>query len=219
MTATEMRPPLTRTMPDEATGRLRARRQPKWIAAGLLAMCLGGLGAAVLWGEASGSAEVLVLTRPVARGEVVTAEDFRVARVGHLDGASSVAAAELPAVAGQQALVDLAMGSLLPAGGVGASALDAGGVQIGLRLPPGRVPLGALPAGTPVLLVPLEDPRANPEAAGRVAVPIEATILAPPQAGPDGVAHLVDVRVDSPQAAQVATLAATDRLALVKAGR
>lgn len=200
-------------------GQLRVRRQPKWIAVGILAMCLGGLGGAVLWGEAAGSAEVLVLTRPVARGEIVQASDLRIARVGHLDGVSSVDAATLHTVAGQQALVDLPEGSLLPGGGVGRAALDAGGVQLGLRLAPGRIPLGELPAGTPVLLVPLDDPRANPEATTELVRPIRASVLTPPRTGPDGVAQLLDVRLNAGLAATVASLAATDRIALVKEGR
>lgn len=225
MTATDIRAGAARptgasaATTDAPAGQLRVRRQPKWIAAGVLAMCLGGLGAAVLWGEAAGSAEVLVLTRSVARGEIVQASDFRIARVGHLDGVSSVDAATLPAVAGQQALVDLPEGSLLPGGGVGRAALDAGGVQLGLRLAPGRIPLGELPAGTPVLLVPLEDPRANPDATTESARPIRASVLTPPQTGPDGVAQLLDVRLDASLAGDVAALAATDRIALVKEGR
>lgn len=227
MTATETRaggarnaaastPAAAEVMP----GRLRVRRQPKWIAVGILAMCLGGLGAAVLWGQAAGSAEVLVLTRSVARGEVVQASDFRVATVGQLDGVSSVEAATLHTLAGQQALVDLHEGALLPDGGVGRAALDAGGVQLGLRLPPGRIPLGELPAGTPVLLVALEDPRVNPETSTAAALrPIRASVLTPPRTGPDGIAQLLDVRLDADQAATVAALAATDRVALVKEGR
>ncbi|WP_432560282.1 SAF domain-containing protein [Granulicoccus sp. GXG6511] len=223
MTATVTRPTAARPAgvsgSEPTSGRLRVRRQPKWIAAGVLAMCLGGLGAAVLWGEASGSADVLVLTRAVSRGEIVAASDFRVAQVGQLDGASSVRAADLPTLAGQQALVDLAEGALLPAGSVGRAALDPGGVQLGLRLVPGRVPLGDLPAGTAVLLVPLEDPRTNPGAETELPRPVRASVLTPPRTGPDGVAQLLDVRVDTAQAPVVAMLAATDRIALVKEGR
>ncbi|HHV20232.1 MAG TPA: flagella basal body P-ring formation protein FlgA [Propionibacterium sp.] len=223
MTATDIRPmaaaaATSASMAAQPHPRLRPRRQPKWIAAGVLAMCLGGLGAAFLWVEASGSAEVLVLTRSVARGETVAASDFRVARVGQLDGASSVQAAELPALTGQQALVDLSEGALLPAGGIGQAALDAEGVQVGLRLAPGRIPLGELPAGTPVLLVPLEDPRVNPGAAGDLPAPLRGSVLTPPRTGPDGVAQLLDVRLDAAQAPAAAMLAATDRIVLVKEG-
>lgn len=230
MTATDLRTDAPRSpaavpagsAPSADAGRLRVRRQPKWIAAGVLAMCLGGLGAGVLWSEASGATEVLVLTRSVARGETVQASDFRTARVGQLDGVSTVRADVLPSLAGQQALVDLPLGTLLPERAVGRAALDAGGVQLGLRLVPGRIPLGELPAGTAVLLVPLADPRAGApaaEGAGPAGEPIRASILTPPQTGPDGVAQLLDVRVDAGQAATVAILAATDRVALIKEGR
>lgn len=204
---------------DPAT-RLRVRRQPRWIAAGVLAMCLGGLGAAALYAEASRSSDVIVLTRNVARGEVLTRDDLRIARVGNLDGISSVGAAEIDALSGQRALVDLTERALLPAGGVGVAALEPGGSQIGLRLAPGRIPHGDLPQGTTVLLVPLDDPRATSpgQSPARLLSPIPAEVLTPPEAGPDGLAVVLDVRVDSARAAQVAALAAVERIALVKEG-
>ncbi|MDO5498132.1 MAG: flagellar biosynthesis protein FlgA [Propionibacteriaceae bacterium] len=223
MTATEIRVGAAqrelRPETDPGRGQVRVRRQPKWIAAGVLAICLGGLGAAVLWAEAAGSTEVLVMTRSVARGEVVETADVRIARVGQLDGVSRIDGDELHLIAGRTALVDLAEGALVPAGGVGEAALDGGGVQLGLRLDPGRIPLDQLPAGTPVLLVGLDDPRGAPDAPARPPRPFRGTVLTPPQTGPDGVARLLDVRVDAAEAAAVAELAATDRIVLVKEGQ
>lgn len=224
MTATdrraEVRPGLVGSeQADPSSGRLRVRRQPKWIAAGVLAMCLGGLGSALLYTEASRSSDVIVVTRNVARGEVVQEADLRVARVGNLTGVSSVTASQINTLFGKRALVDLTENALLPAGGIGDPVLADGGAQLGLKLAPGRVPNADLAQGAVVQLVPLEDPRvASSDTSSGVpaAASIPATVLTPPTTGPDGVAILLDVQVDSDVAATVAALAAADRIALVK---
>lgn len=223
MTATEQRldgpVALDRSESDVTSARLRARRQPKWIAAGILAICLGGLGAAVLYSEAAQSSDVLVLTRSVGRGETLAATDFRVARVGTLAGVSHVSSGELPTLVGKKALADLPQGSLLPAGSVGTPALATGSSQIGLKLAPGRLPTGELAQGVPVLLVPLDDARTAPGSPEpEAARPIRATVLTPPRLAPDGVATLLDIAVGADDAAVVAALSATDRVALVKVG-
>lgn len=222
MTVTHARPEESAAFApaEPAAGRLRVRRQPKWIAAGVLALCLGGLGATVLYSAAAEATDVLVVTRTVARGQVIQPEDLVANRVGNLTGVSFTDAAELDALVGQRALVDLAQGSLLPAGAVGVPELPPGFAQLGLRLAPGRLPADELPAGTPVLLVPLADgrlaPDQRPAPAPSPAQPIRATVLLPPRPGPDGVAMLLDVRVESGRAAEVAALAADERLALVR---
>lgn len=224
MTATDERAatPFEAPDADRTAGRLRVRRQPKWIAAGLLAICLGGLGATVLYTEATQSTDVIVATRTVPRGEVIGPNDLRVVRVGNLLGVSHTDAVQLNTLVGQRALVDLPEGALVPAGGVGRPVLDQGQSQVGLKLAPGRIPTGELPQGTQVLLVPLADERAAAGGADTRAAgpPVPAIVLTPPAVGPDGVAILLDVRVETARAPEVAGLAATDRLVLVKeAGR
>lgn len=221
MTATEHQAsapplPLDRQEPDLTAGRLRPRRQPKWIAAGLLAICLGGLGAAVLYNEAARASDVVVLTRSVPRGEIVHSADLTVARVGNLTGVSHVSGSMIPALIGKTALADLPKGSLLPADSVGTPVLASGSSQVGLTLAPGRIPIGDLPQGTPVVLVPLEDARVAPGQQAGLPDSIPATVLTPPRPGSDGVAVLLDVRVATNRADEVAALAATDRVALVK---
>lgn len=205
---------------EPAPGRLRVRRQPKWIAAGVLALCLGGLGATVLYATAAESTDVIVMTRTVPRGQMIQADDLVTTRVGNLAGVSYTDATQRGALVGQRALVDLAQGSLLPAGAVGTPELLPGSTQLGLRLAPGRIPADELPAGTPVLLVPLADARLAPDekpaSPAPAPQPIRATVLLPPRPGPDGVAMLLDVRVEAGRAAEVASLAADERIALVR---
>lgn len=207
--------------PETPAGRLRARRQPRWMAAGVLAIALGGLGATLLWQELTTAQQVVVVQRTIPRGEPIRAGDLRAVEVGSISEVSTVPAAEIPSLVGKRALVDLSEGSMLPNGAVGTPSLDRGVTQVGLKLAPGRLPSGELPQGTPVRLVPLEDQRQGPgQSAAPLPAVITASIASPPRTGPDGVATLPDVRVDQALAQQVAELAAAERLALVKeAGR
>ncbi|GAB3708298.1 SAF domain-containing protein [Mariniluteicoccus flavus] len=204
----------------------RPRRQPRWIAAGVLAVCLGGLGSALLYAEASGTREVLQVTRPLHRGEVVTAGHLRPVRVGSLPGISTVDVDRTAELVGRRALIDLGGGALLPDNSIGDSALEKGFTQVGLKLAPGRLPVGDLPPGAAVQLIPVDDPRTPANQGGQTppsqtsqnnqAQLISAVVLTAPRVGPDGVATLLDVRVPQDRARAVAELAAVDRLVLVK---
>lgn len=199
----------------------RPRRQPRWIAAGLLSVCLGGLGAALLYGEATGSHEVLQVARPISRGEVVRPGDLRPVQVGSVPGISTVPTSRAAELVGRRALIDLAGGSMLPDGAIGQPPVEKGSTQVGLKLAPGRVPVGELPPGTTVLLVPVDDPRVapgQPSAQASAAPLVPAVVVSAGRAGPDGVATLLDVRVPQERARQVAELAAADRLVLVREG-
>lgn len=192
---------------------LRARRSPRWIAAGVLAMCLGGLGAVLLYDGAVTSQQVLRVNTAVARGELIEAGDLGPVTVGALPGVSVVPAEQMSDLVGQSALVDLPAGGLVPAGGVGPPTLAEGSVRMGLALPAGRLPTSALTPGEPVLLIPVpaaDDPTAEPEAV------VTAVLHSVPTTAPDGVASLVDVTLDREDADLVARLAATDRLVLAR---
>lgn len=189
---------------------VRRRRQPRLIIAGLLAIVLAGLGAAALFSTLTKNQGVVVVNRSVARGEVIGTGDLGVTQVGSLPGVSTVPAAEVAALVGQRAIVDLTKGSLLAAGAVGQPPGRAGQATVGLKLAPGRLPSTPLPAGTALTLVVVgdaEDPKG---------VPAESLGLAT-LAG-DGTSWLLDVLVAEDQAAEVARLAGTDTVAVIKDG-
>lgn len=200
----------------------RPRRQPRWIAAGLLSVCVGGLGAALLYAEATGSREVLQVARPVSRGEQIRPGDLRPVQVGSVPGISTVPADRASELVGRRALIDLAGGSMLADGAIGQPSVEKGSTQLGVKLAPGRVPVGDLPTGTAVLLVPVDDPRvapgAPPSAQASAPPTVAAVVVTVPRPGPDGVATLLDVRVPQEKARLVAELAAADRLVLVREG-
>ena len=199
----------------------RARRQPRWIAAGLLAICLGALGAVLLFTEAASSHSVVVVATDVARGEVIEQADLSTTTIGSTPGVNTVPADQLAALIGHRATVDLLAGTLLPAGAIGDPVPKAGFVQLGLRLAPGRIPLEALPPGTPVQLVAVADPAT---AVGGTTGDVDQTslktydaaVVRSAELSNDGQFYLLDVQVPSQVASAIARLAAADRIVLIR---
>jgi SAF domain. len=189
----------------------RPRRNVRWLAAGILAVCLGTLGSALLYGNLSQTEAVLIVQRTVYRDQVITANDLGVTSAVPAAGVAMVAADRLDEVIGRTARTDLATGTLLHPEGFGEPLVGGGQVLIGLRLPAGRLPATSLPPGTAVLLVPVSRDAAaaadGPSISARIAT--AATEL------PDGAA-LLDVTVGQAEAERVAKLAAADQLSLLR---
>lgn len=205
---------------------LRPRRQPKWIVGGVLAMSIGAVGAAVLWQQATGTHDVIYVAKPLAAGDVITAGDLTSVSVGRLPHVKTVSAGSLDQMIGQQALVALPSGTLLPEGVIGELPLEPGESQMGLRLSSGRLPMSGMIPGAEVVLVPLPEPAvaAGTQSPQDESLPtsmdeIPARVLTEPTRDEDGMSWLVDVAVPSSDASDVARLAAADRVAIVLAGQ
>ncbi len=193
------------------SGPVRRRRDFRWIAVGVLAVCLGGLGAALLYGNLSNASAVLTVTRTVYRDQVITAADLGVTSAVPAPGVESVPADQLERVIGRTALYDLTAGTQLSPRSYGEPHVEPGNVRLGLHLAAGRLPSAPMPPGTEVLLVPVgRDGSEPPEGASVVAsIATLADVL------PDG-ASLVDVSVAAAEAERVARLAAGDQLVVVR---
>ena len=200
-------------MAEERLGasQVRNRRNLRWMAVGVLAVCLGGLGAALLYGNLSNAHTVLVVKRTVYRDQVITAADLGATSAVPALGVETLSSDQLDTVVGRTALSDLVEGSLLSPRSFGEPAVEAGSVRIGLRLAAGRLPSAAMPPGTEVLLVPVGRDGAEPPAGASVAARIStaAAVL------PDG-ASIVDVSVPAAEGERVVRLAANEQLALVR---
>lgn len=200
---------------------LPGRRNPRWIALGVLALCLGALLSAVLYARLAAETTVVTAARTVYRGEVLERDDLTTLRLrgGTVPGA--VAAGDLEPLVGRRAVFDLPAGTVVTGPAVAESALPAEGrAVVGVRLATGRAPEALLFPGSPVRLVAL--PPASDDAAGEDGLagktyPARVVDSAP---GADGVSLVLDVDVARAQAPTVATLAAQDRLVVVRdAGR
>ena len=223
-------PPRGRPRPDpsgtaEATPqppRVPGRRNPKWIALGVVALCLGGLLSYVIYARLANETAVVSVAQTVYRGEVIDAADLTTITLQGNTIAQAVPAADLDTVIGKRAAVDLVAGSVLVPSAVTEESIPAAGrAVVGLKLSAGRTPTSLLIPSAAVRLVALPAADAASQSAADDLAGDTFTARIIDQAnGADGTSILVNVDVAADQAATIAQLAAQDRIALVRdAGR
>jgi len=205
-------PPVTPAPP-----RLPGRRNPRWVALGVVALCLGALLSFVIYSRVADEATVVVVVKTIHRGETVAAGDLTSVSLRASAGVEVVPASQLNQLVGQKAVYDLVGGSLLPVGGIAEVVVpQTGRAVVGVRLVPGRVPVGFLPPGTPLRLIALPpagaDPAFSDQYTGRTFTAREISQLD----GADGASTIVNIDVPAQQAPVVALLAAQERLAIVR---
>jgi hypothetical protein len=203
------------TSPTPARGGPKARRSPLMVALGVVLVVAGALTAVGLYTNLSPSREVIVIAAPVARGERIEREDLVTAQVGYDPLLTPVLATELNQVVGQYALSDLVPGTFLAAEAIGAQTNPMSGqAEIGVALMAGEYPDDGLRPGDTVVLVALPE---GTEAVGNPHT-FDGTLIkiGPPSASGTIV---VAVLVNEADAAELAVLSASDRLALILAVR
>lgn len=233
----------TAPAPVPAAVQLRSRRNPRWIALGVVAICLGAVASFFLYSQLSEAHEVVALRETVHRGSTITGQDLGEVRVGDTGGIATVPAAQLDTLIGKVAAYDLVQGSLLPVNAVtGSLPPDHGKAIIGIRVDTGRAPSGFLTPGSPVRLVVLP-PDAAGDTSGSVSsgsdsgtggdtgnstgqdgtgsgthevtnVATMAAVVINSTQLDDGV--FLNVELDSQQAADAASFAAQDRVVVVR---
>lgn len=203
-------------VPDAAARpRVRLRRSPVWLVAGILAVSLGGLASAFVYLQVAASDPVLRVNRTIHRGEVIQAADLSVVQVGAGLDVRTVPDARASEVVGRAAVTDLPGGSLLVDGSWGDADVPLGSSRVGLRLAPGRFPTTDLRPGTTVLVVAL--PAQGGAVAEELPASVPATLVGDAGTQPDG-STLFALAVPSASSELVARLAAADRVALVQTG-
>lgn len=147
------------------TPQTRARRNPRWIALGVVAICLGAIASFFLYTQVAESHRVIAVRHDIGRGETITAADLGQVSVGDTGGVATVPAAGIADLVGKVAAVDLTEGSLLPPHAItDVLPPDKGNGVIGIKVATGRAPSGFLAAGSPVRLVILPVDAAGPDA-------------------------------------------------------
>ena len=204
-----------------APPRLPGRRNPRWVALGLVVICLGGLLAYVVYARVSTETRVLALTSTVYRGEVVEAADLTTVVLHGQPPGPTVSALDQASVVGKRAVFDLPAGSLVaPASVSDGTVPDRGRSVVGLRLATGRAPASLLVPSAPVRVVALPAAAGGTGAADTVTGKTYPGRVVGSAPGADGTSTVVDLEVDAAQAPTIASLAAQDRIALVRdAGR
>jgi len=174
-----------------APGRLRGlprRRRPAMIA---LAVAMAGAGvliSAAVYGRAVHRVAVVMVTRPVSSGAVVTAADLGTTSVSVGTGIRVIPAAQLSQVAGEIAAVGLRPATLLaPADLTTAQQPGPGEVLVPVSVKPSAVPASGLFAGDHVLVV------ATPGDQGQAgSVAGQPSLTAPMPAVVEAASHVPD---------------------------
>lgn len=192
---------------------IRARRRPMLIALGVALAVVAGLSSYVVATQTSQLVSVLTTSSDIGRGDRLEASDFAAILISNGQVTNAVPVAQLDALVGQVAAVDLPAGSLVTTENVTAEiAVDPGLHIVGVPLGPTQKPSAPLVAGDAVLVV--FTPIAQGEAPVGEPPTMPATVHTV-QTEIDGGLTLVDVVVPAGQATTLAAWAATGRVSLV----
>jgi hypothetical protein len=208
-------------VPADALPRLPGRRNPRWIALGIVALCLGALLSYGIYARVAAETTVVSAARTVYRGQVVDRADLATVRLRGGTLPDTVPAADLQRLVGQRAVFDLPAGTVLAGAAVAPSTVPGQGrAAVGLKLVTGRAPEALLVPSSPVRLVALPPAATDTKADDKLAGKTYAARVIDHAPGADGASLVLDVDVAAAQAPTIALLGAQDRLAVVRdAGR
>ena len=196
--------------------RIPGRRNPKWIALGIVALCLGGLLSYMIYTRIASETAVVAAAQTVYRGETIEQDDLTTITLRGGALPQAVPAARLTDLVGKRAGFDLIEGSVIPFTAIVAEAIPAEGHAIvGLKLAPGRAPGNLLLPSSLIRLIALPavaDGSTTDKLAGTIFV--GRVIDQSPAA--DGTSIMVNVDVEAGAAPTVAMLGAQDRIAIVR---
>lgn len=190
------------------------RRHTPWLIAGVLVVAVCAFGFGQLYLRTTGLRPVLAIADNVAAGQVLQASDLRIVDAAVDGGISLIPGSAENTVVGQPASHDLIAGSLLTQGdAASASNLAQGQSVVAIACKPGQYP----PTLSPGDRVTVVDTGSGAGALqGATAPPVTATVVAvdvPQGPVPDGA--IVSIRLQSFDAASVASTAAAGQVALV----
>jgi hypothetical protein len=196
--------------------RLPSRRNPKWIALGIVALCLGALLSYFIYAKVATETAVVAAAHTVYRGETIEQGDLATITLRGGSLPHAIPAAQLNDLVGKRAAFDLVEGSVILSTAVTDTATPAEGrAVIGLKLAPGRAPANLLQPASRVRLIAMPaaaDGSTTDKLAGSIFV---GSVIDQSQAA-DGMSILLNVDVDAHAAPTIATLAAQDRIVIVR---
>jgi hypothetical protein len=199
--------------------RIPGRRNPRWIALGIVALCLGALLSYVIYTRVATETAVVMMARTVYRGTSIQAADLTVVRISGESITHSVPASRLTTLVGGKAVYDLPQGVIVTPGAIDDIVVPASGrAVVGVKLATGRAPAALLVPASPVRLVALPAVTSNDpaSAADKLAGKTWNGIVLDQAPGADGASIVINVDVPAEQAPTIALLAAQDRLVVVR---
>jgi hypothetical protein len=193
------------------------RRQLPLVVIGVLLVIGGALAFADASLHLGSREEVLVVSEPLAAGQVITSSDLETVRVSTGTGLQVVSAGDEASVVGAPVAVPLVAGSLLTRAEVGTTAPVASGsdvVAVGLKA--GQYPPDLAP-GDRVQVVPVTSPSSS--SLTPAGSPVSATVLAVDVASVESDSPTVfSLQVSRGDADEVAALAAANEASLIQVG-
>ena len=193
------------------------RRQLPLMVVGVLLVIGGALAFADASLHLGSREEVLVVSEPLAAGQVITSSDLETVRVSTGSGLQVVPAGDEASVVGSSVAVPLVAGALLTRAEVGSTAPVASGsdvVAVGLKA--GQYPPDLAP-GDRVQVVPVTSPSSS--SLTPTGTPVSATVLAVDVASVASDSPTVfSLQVSRSDADEVAALAAANEASLIQVG-
>lgn len=191
----------------------KLRRRPALIVAALALVLVGALVSAWAYTSLGNTQEVVVARVDVAGGQIITADDLQVVRVGVDPSVKVVAANQAGSLVGQRAAVNLQAGQLLVPGSVTQQVFPQAGMSaVGLSLTPGQLPSEPLQVGDRVRVV--STPGAQGDVNPATLTVFEGIVVAVSPREANGSTD-VTVQVVQSVAAELAARSATGKVALV----
>lgn len=182
----------------------------------------GTLAAAALFTSATHQVPVLVVTRDIPAGSVITAGELGTADISAGPGVATIPARQAAQVAGETAAVALPAGTLLgPADLTTATAPRPGQVLVTVTLKSWQIPASGLTPGTPVLVVATPGTAgqaASAQVAGGLGGNVTAIVYRVAAADQSGNVA-VDLLTAQGHGTEIARQASTGQIALVETSR
>lgn len=198
----------------------KARRRWGLFAAMVLVVCLGVLGNVWLHAATTSATQVVAARSTISRGVLITAEDLMSVRVEVDPIVHTVPAGDLATLVGKRAALDVAAGSLLTPEATSDVNVPADGYSlVGVGVAQAMMPGTQLLAGDEIRLVAATaDPVGAAAATSADPVSVAAVVVGT-QAGTDptvaGSQTIITVQVPTADAARLAALASTGKVAVV----
>jgi hypothetical protein len=181
-------------------------------------VCLGALGNVWLHQATTNAAQVVAARSTIARGTVITREELMTVQVGTDPALRTVPAAALEQLVGKRAALDVSSGSLLTSDCVtDKNVPDRGYSLVGVGVSAAMMPGVALVAGDQVRIVATPGQQGDvttggsPVTIGAIVVSTQPTN----EATAAGAQTIITVQVPDSDAAQLASIAATGKVAVI----
>jgi len=197
----------------------KARRRWGLFAAMAALVCLGALGNVWLHQATTNAKQVLAARTTIERGSIITRDQLITVQVGSDPALRSVPASALADLVGKRAAVDVAAGSLLTTESTTDQQIPGSGHSlVGVGVMPAMMPGTKLMAGDRVRIVAapsqVAGPAATPGAPTTIAAVVVSTFTGTDTTG-QGAQTIITVDVPSGDAAQLAAMAASGKVAVV----